>query len=213
MRPHGSPGKDSFPPKNLNLTRMLKDNNTVRMHKTMLILATLLGLAFGLAAPAHAQNYLSGYSGGYSSGSGRYLSGYSGSSYTNNYRYYGSNSASRNYYYRPTTASSSSSERLYHYRSTATGGRYNFRTAGSSWDSRTGYSGAQTTVERQHRSAWEAYLLRLQREANADNTPANSGVCGNYLRAPAHCRDTTTRYDPVRYVEIKYVPEVSGAYR
>lgn len=214
---------------------MLEEKTTVRMHRALLLWTALLGLASGVAGAAQAADYLSGYSGGssytsgrymsgYSSGSGssgRYLSGYSRSSYSNG-GYYGGHGSGHSYsnpgpYYNKnisrSTGSSSGGEKRYYYRAYATGGNYPFSFFRRGNDSRNGYSGPNTTISNPHRSDWEAYLLRLQRQANQRAANDNSDLCGNYLRAPAACRTTTTRYDPVRYVEVKYIPEVDGAYR
>lgn len=188
-----------------------------------------------LAAPvARAGDYYSygGYGGG-SYGGSYYGGGHGGF-------YGGGNYGGHHHHYTPppppapqpvvqqTTASTNTSRR-YYYPVHATTGNYNFRTAGSGWDSRTGYEGAYAPTNSPHRSDWEAYLLRLQRQSRQQQqvespqprilsffggaAPASNDPCGNYLRAPAGCRNSTTRYDPIRYVEVRYIPEVSGAFR
>lgn len=216
---------------------------TVRQTLPMLaaLLVAAFGMAapahadgYGYSFYGSRGGYYAGYSGGHSSGGygyggGRsYSGGYGSGGYGGYYR--PSSSHSRSYsggkssYYRtpsynrtPTqqvrTTSYSSGEKRYYYRARSSTGDYNFRTAGARWDSRTGYTGANTSISRPHRSDWEAYLERLQRQSDNSVSYDDITLCGNYLRAPAACRNTTTRYDPVRYVEVRYIPEVSGAYR
>mgnify|MGYP003394194064 CR=1 FL=1 len=93
------------------------------------------------------------------------------------------------------------------------GSGYSYAQASSGWN----YGGANTPIERKHRSAWQQRKNNAQR-AKADplfNTPrqntwatrysaawgaieppAGPPPRGDYQRAPVHCRGTTTRYNP-----------------